>query len=757
MRFSAVVGAALALASCGALALLAAAQTAAAQTATNDERAYVADELCRDCHQAEFDDWMASHHSHAMAPAMPENVLGDFENARFTHDGVTTLFLRDDTRFYLQTRGLDGLDSEFDVLFAFGYYPLQQYLIALPGGRLQAYDVAWDVEAKKWFKLRPSGATRLGDAGHWSGVDNLWNAACADCHTTNFQKNYDPETGSFASKWSAIDVGCQACHGPGAAHVTWAGGLNETVTHGDAIRGLPFRSGSDEGQDELAVCVPCHSNRQRVSETLGSARALLDEIEPAVLDETLYLADGQMRSPAYVYGSFRQSKEYRAGVSCSDCHLPHSGGLRAEGNALCVACHQESPPERFVGLKSGLYDSPEHHKHPQDSAGALCVNCHMTEALAREIDGRHDHSLRIPRPDLSSRLGVPNACTQCHKQETDRWAAGQLDDWYGTGWRRPHFGEVLHAGRRALPGAAEGLSALIADREQPGIVRATALSLMPRNGGPAAPTAYLTALQDRDPLVRLAALKALRPFTPAQRWAVAAALLRDPLRAVRAAAGRALATVPRKGLTDDDRDALDAAVATYIEVQSLALETLSANLNLAGLYIELGQLAAAEAAFQRALKADPNALAAILPFAVLYMDSGREAEAADLLTAAIERQPEIPALHHALGLIHARRGDAKGATAELRKAAELDPRNPQYKLELAGALVRDGETAAALEQLQDAHFFAPTERKILLALAVVSRDSGKKVEALAYLERLLELDPGDAQARRLLEQIESVE
>lgn len=736
--------------------------------AATDEQAFVADDLCRDCHQPEHDDWLASHHKHAMAPATADTVLGKFDGTHFTYGGVTTLFLHEGDRYYLQTRGPDGLDSDFDVLFTFGYYPLQQYLVALPGGRLQAYDVAWDVTEERWFKLHPEQKARPGAAAHWSGADHLWNTACADCHTTNFQKNFDPDTGSFASKWSGISVGCQACHGPGAAHVAWAGGLNETVVQGDAIKGLPFRSGGEEAQDELVVCVPCHSRRRRISQDQGVSRELLDEILPMLLDEKFYRADGQMRgedrgtedTQAYVYGSFLQSREYQAGVSCSDCHLPHSGGLRAEGNAVCVACHQEAPPGRFETLAAGLYDSPEHHKHPQDSEGARCVNCHMPEVTFRQVDGRRDHSLRTPRPDLSSRLGVPNACTQCHQDQTDRWAAVHLDEWFGTDWRRPHFGEVLHAGRRALPGAMEQLTALIADASQPSIVRATALSLLPRNAEPQSSSetppsaALVNALGDEDPLVREAALQALRPFTPQQRWDVASALLRDPVRAVRIAAGRALAAVSRKDLSLEERMALTEAIAAYVALQKLSLETLEANLNLAGLYVELGQLAAAEAAFVRAMKADPDALAAILPFAALYDDSGRFLEAAALLETAIDRQPENAALHHALGLLLSGQNDSQAATAELRKAAELDPRNPQYKYVLAGALARDGETAAALEQLQDAHFFAPNDRKILVALAVVSKDRGEIPEAIAYAEQLLDLDPSDQQARQLLEQIE---
>ena len=450
-----------------------------------------------------------------------------------------------------------------------------------------------------------------------------------------------------------------------------------------------------------------------------------------------------------------QSREYQAGVSCSDCHDPHSGALRRDGNGLCTECHQESPPDRFAGLQAKLYDDPEHHRHETGSDGALCVNCHMPAKLFRGIDARRDHSFRIPRPDLSSRLGVPNACTDCHQEESDRWASQVLDEWFGRQWRRPHFGEALHAGRRALPGASEELADLIDDSSQPGIVRATAVASLPRNFGPRSPAAYQSALRDADPLIRLAALEALSPFTPERRWEVAAPLLNDPVRAVRMAAGRALAAVPRGSLSRKQRKDLKSAIEDYTQAQRLAEETLEANLNLAGLYTDLNDLEAAEAAYRRALEADPNSLAAILALGALYLDLGRFAETAALFQEAISRQPEAPELRHALGLLNARLGDQRAATAQLRKAVELDPRNPRYKYVLANALARYGDSREALELLRDAHLFAPRDREILFALAIFSRDQGETAEAIAFLEKILDLDPNDEQALTLLQLIEN--
>ena len=52
-----------------------------------------------------------------------------------------------------------------------------------------------------------------------------------------------------------------------------------------------------------------------------------------------YHPDGQVKEEDYVYGSFVQSRMYQSGVTCSHCHDPHGGQLKASGNAVCTQCH----------------------------------------------------------------------------------------------------------------------------------------------------------------------------------------------------------------------------------------------------------------------------------------------------------------------------------------------------------------------------------------------------------------------------------
>lgn len=99
------------------------------------------------------------------------------------------------------------------------------------------------------------------------------------------------------------------------------------------------------------------------------------------------------------------------GVACSDCHDPHSQKLRAPGNAVCAQCH--------LSVK---FDVPEHHRHKPGTKGGECASCHMPTVTYMVVDPRHDHAMRIPRPDLSVKLGTPNACNDCHKDKKPSWA-----------------------------------------------------------------------------------------------------------------------------------------------------------------------------------------------------------------------------------------------------------------------------------------------------------------------------------------------
>ena len=394
---------------------------------------YVADAQCGDCHAKAAEAWRGSHHQRAMEIATAQTVLGDFANAKLTHRGATTAFTQRDGKYYITMEGRDGKPAEFEVKYTFGVAPLQQYLVAFPGGRLQAPTVAWDTEKKRWFALYPNDRHAPDDPLHSTGRYQNWNLMCSECHSTDLRRNYDAKADTYDTKWAEVNVGCQACHGPGSAHVAWAKAAAGKDAKGLDARtlGLVVDFRGNDSRYQVEACAPCHSRRQRLTDGELPGKPFLDNYHPALLREGLYYADGQQQDEVYVWGSFLQSRMYAQGVRCTDCHDPHGLGLKAKGNALCAQCHQPAGNARFPTLAKKDYDTEAHHHHPPGSPGASCANCHMPAKNYMVIDARPDHSFRVPRPDLTVKIGTPNACNGCHDRKTPQWAADAVAQWYG--------------------------------------------------------------------------------------------------------------------------------------------------------------------------------------------------------------------------------------------------------------------------------------------------------------------------------------
>jgi len=638
---------------------------------------HVPDGECLACHADQARLWTGSKHQRAMQSATPDSVLGDFADARFTGKGEAAHFLRRGDAFQVATAGADGQRAQFPVTHTFGIRPLQQVLLPQPGGRLQAFTIAWDTERKTWFSLYPEGANPPGSTLHWSGRYQNWNLMCGECHTTAYRKGYDDATDSYRTTWAEANVGCQACHGGGRAHtesaraVAAAGQGTPTPTANRALAGA---------HPQVDQCAACHARRTRLVEDAVAGAPLLVQFMPDNLRADLYHADGQQREEVFEYGSYRQSRMYQAGVACTDCHDPHSGERRAEGNALCTACHNDAPDRvRFPGLRAKNYDGAEHHFHTAGQAGSQCVDCHMPSRNYMVVHGRRDHAIRIPRPDLSAKLGTPNACQDCHADRSAEWAAEAISRHFGPRSHPPHYGEILAAARRGEAGATQPLLALTTDLAQPAIVRATAVEALAALGSTSVPPA---TLHDPDPVVRATAAATFATRPADERLALLPALLSDPLRAVRIAAARGLASIDEEQLTTGQRPQLHAGLAAFVAAQQAMADMPSAQLNLASLASTRHDPAGAERHYRRALTQDPQVQAARLGLATLLAGSAREDEAERVLREGLAHSAQPGELHFALGLLAGQRQDWAKAAHELRAAAALMPDHPRVRRNL---------------------------------------------------------------------------
>ncbi|MEN8149798.1 MAG: tetratricopeptide repeat protein [Planctomycetota bacterium] len=711
---------------------------------------YVGREACAPCHEEEDRAWKGSHHDLAMDLATDETVLGDFDDAEITHFGVTSKFYRRDGGFFVETQGPDGKMAEFPIEYVFGVTPLQQYLVPFPGGRYQVLQICWDARpeadgGQRWYHIYPDDPMPPGDVLHWAGPNMTWNYVCAECHSTDLRKNWDLGKREYATAWNEIDVSCEACHGPGSAHVEWV-----AATEGLAEKPVDWRTRTkmlapSRGREQIEVCARCHSRRVPISAEADylHGKPLLDTHRLSLLEERLYHADGQILDEVYVYGSFLQSRMFREGIVCSNCHDPHSMRTYRTGNALCNRCHD-----------AGEFDTPKHHFHEDGKEGSLCVECHAPETTYMVVDPRRDHSFRIPRPDLSDRLGTPNACNGCHDDQTNEWSVEYVKKWYGEDRRKEvHYGEALHAGREGLPGASDRLKELISDRTQPAIARATALDLLRRRSGAKVPPVIRRALSDEDALVRAAAVRALEGFPASQVADLGLPRLSDPVRLVRIEAARILATVPSGRLSARQRKALAAAVGEYVASEVVNSDRGASHTNLGNFHAGRGDAVSAERAYRTAISVEPGLTQPYANLADLLRTLDRDAEGEKVLREALTIRPDDAAIHHALGLLLVRRGRPENALVSLERAAALLPDNARFTFVYAVALDSTGRSDRAVTVLTEALDRHPTDPQILSALATMLRDRGRLAEAIVMATRLVKVAPEDRNAQVLLQQL----
>ena len=731
---------------------------------------YVGKNSCNDCHPKETELYKGSHHDLAMQEANSDTVLGNFNNVTFSYNNITSRFFQRDGRYFVHTDGSNGELADFEIKYTFGITPLQQYLIEFPGGRLQALSITWDSRSRaaggqRWFHLYPDEKIDFTDELHWTGNNQNWNYMCAECHSTGLEKNYDLDSISYHTEWIEIDVTCEACHGPGSRHVELAREQPPADLAAVAGAGLPvvfnptrqdqwiFKDNSAIANLDtvrttdlqLDTCARCHSRRTTIDSKAVYGKPLHDTHSVSLLEPGLYHPDGQVDDEVYIYGSFVQSKMYAAGVNCSDCHDPHSARLRIDGNGLCGQCH-----------RAELFDSVQHHFHKAGTDSAQCINCHMPAKNFMVIDNRHDHSFRIPRPDLSIKTGSPNPCNQCHQDESPQWAVAAIKQWYGKVIYDFHFAEALAAARANEPDAAVKLLRVVDDTGLPAIVRATAMTHLGAYLGPDNIQSALTGLNSTDALLRSASLSALAGLSYADRLPVMEELLADPVKSVRLNAARLLAPFYKNNLPQEQKLLLDAVLEEYIDAQLENSDRAYANVNLGNLYIDLQRYAMAESAFKRAVREESNFLPAYLNLAELHRLQGQEAQAESALRQGIDQNPRAALLYHALGLALVRQNKHAEALTHLKKATNLAPEDARFGLVYGIALNSLGNATEALSILTAVYQKHPSNRDLVLTLATIHRDIGNFEAANDYAWQLVQLSPAnDPQAAELLKAIQN--
>jgi len=723
---------------------------------------YVGAEECAGCHQPEMVQWSGSHHDWAMKVATAETVLGNFDNVTFSHQGILSTFTRNDGAYYVRTQGANGKYQTFKIDYTFGVEPLQQYLIKFEDGRMQALTTAWDSRpeqqgGQRWYQLMPDDMGAPGESLHWTGAYYNWNSRCAECHSTGLEQNYSMATDTYATTWSEANVACESCHGPGSEHSKWAKSgkqgdhnglqvqysqkLNWVIAEGASVAN-PLGDPHSGATTEIESCAACHARRSKISSApinnYSGDKSFLDHYQLQTLGQGLYHADGQIEDEVYVYGSYLQSKMYQRGVSCSNCHNPHSLELKAEGNELCSGCHAPQ-----------TYDTPRHHHHQQaDSAGAQCVNCHMPATVYMGVDARRDHSMRVPRPDVTAQIGAPNACNMCHTDRAPQWSISAIESWLGKNVAKPELvAQAIFAGRTAAPDANQLLIDLANDATVNDMARATALGLLANHPNAISYGAIQQQLKSDKPLLRIGALSALEFLPLQQRWQDVSPLLNDPVRSVRFAATKLLIGIG--DLNSPQQAELDGHVESYIAALMVNADMPNGQLNLALAYLAQGSMVKAEQAYGHALKLDPKSIPAMLNLADLYRIQGRQDQALSQLLRAQALSANNATVLFSLGLAQIRSKQLANAMISLKKASTLAPEVTRYSYVYGVALNAQGRSQEAIKVMIDALARDSQNRDLLFALATINRDLGRLEDARGFAQRLVVAFPQDRAALQL--------
>jgi len=738
-----------------------------------DSLVFVGRQACMDCHKKEYNLWQDSHHDLAMQIVNDTTVLGNFNDASFTHFGITSKFYKKEGKYYVYTEGSSGNLEEFEIAYVFGVSPLQQYLVAFPGGKFQVLPLCWDTRpqsagGQRWFHIYDQEQIKSNDVLFWTRMNQNWNYMCAECHSTNLRKDYDSQTETYHTSYSEIDVSCEACHGPGSDHIAWAkqyekekrvavkGNMGLKVRLKDLNDGVWVFNDMEKGSAErtvpvssdiqIEVCARCHARRSALTDDYIYGEPFLNTHRVPPLEEAFYHHDGQIKEEVYVYGSFLQSKMYQKGVVCSDCHEPHSTKVYIHDNSLCFRCHLQQK-----------FDTKEHHFHKPDDRGGSCMDCHMPETTYMVVDPRRDHSIRIPRPDLSKKIGSPNACNQCHQDKTIQWSIDAMRKWYGAKLEnRPHYGIVFHQARSGHPQSIEQLIQIINDETQPNMVKATALTILGRYSGEPLLEVFQRVLSDKDPLIRMAAVSSLDFLSIEDRFTMARHLLQDPVKSVRLRATYTLSQTPRNVMTNFDVAVLETALSEYVETQIFNADRPSAYVDLGVVQLNRGNQREAEEAYRKAITIEPAYAYSYVNLADLYRQQGRDVEGEKLLREALTYNPGSAEIYHALGLLLTRQKRRAEAIEAFYKATTFAPENVTLRYYYALAIMETGQVAEALDVLEEAHKINVYDTNIIFALVTINRDQKNLNDALKYAKILYELAPQSPRVQQLLAQIESM-
>jgi len=671
-----------------------------------DVSGFVGSSTCIDCHKEQFNKWQGSHHDLAMQVANDSTVLGDFNNVEVKIDGVAYFFFKKENDFFVKIKEIDSSETDYKITYTFGVTPLQQYLVDFDKGKKQVLRVTWDVIKKVWYHQYKGDTIEPHDWLHWTRGAQNWNTMCAECHSTNLEKNYIVDQDAFNTTYSSINVSCESCHGPAGKHVNWAKN-NPNSNHKYILTGT-------NQKEQLNLCASCHARRMKLTPNLEAGTSFEDQYMIQNLSTNFYHGDGQIEEEDYVYGSFMQSKMFAEGVKCTDCHDSHSLTLKFQGNKLCLQCHEPKD-----------YDTKNHYFHEENTEASLCINCHMTGKNYMGNDFRRDHSFRIPRPDQSEKYGTPNACIGCHKDKSNQWATEAINNWYGK-TRQAHFSDALLLSSQNNLSTTERLQldTFINDLDYPEIARATVIeNLSYRNQNQY--SSLLKSLNDSSAIVRYNALLKFRNLTLPERTSIALKHINDSIKLVRIGAAQLLIDVDESSLSALDKVGYNNS-RNELETMLYSNADFSVGrLQLGDYYFQKKDINTAIKHYKMALEKDSLLIPVYSNLATAYSLNNDLENAEKTLNNWILLSPESSRPHFLKALLNFEMNKNEDAIAELKIAIQLDPNDTRSMYNLATYYFQDKKDLNLAETyIKTALKIEPTNQDYKYLLALIYKDQG---------------------------------
>ena len=682
-----------------------------------DMEGYLGDGSCTSCHEEELNVWQNSHHDLAMQEVSAQTVLGNFDSIKASIDGVNYLFYRKGVDFYVHVKEIDGSENDYKIAQVFGVTPLQQYLVNFPKGRKQVLRVTWDSIENKWFHQYAGDSITVNDWLHWTNGAQNWNTMCAECHSTNLKKDYLVEKDSFHTTYSSINVNCESCHGPGEKHVQWANA-------GEKEGNMWVIMGNDQ-TTQLNMCAPCHARRMKLTKDLEPGKQFENQYMVQNISSDFYHEDGQILEEDYVYGSFLQSKMHAQGIKCGDCHNVHSLELKFDGNTLCLQCHVPD-----------TYNSPKHHFHKEDTEASQCINCHMTGKYYMGNDFRRDHSFRIPRPDQSVTYGSPNACSECHSDKSEKWAADWVVTWYGEE-RQAHFSDyLLLSNQEALSQEdRKKLDGFINDLNFPAISRSTVISNLTYSNAEEFKH-LLTALSDSAAIVRYNALMQFRAMSEPDRISIARKHLNDSTKLVRIASVQLLVGYDGSDLSESEKLDMYKAREEMEHMLYSNADFSTGRLQLGDYFLQSNDIKSAIRHYEMALKKDSLLFPIYTNLATAYSIDKQTDKALETLNLWIDKDPDASRPYYLRALLNFELGNNDIAVEDLSMAIALNPQDSRSMYNLSTYYYQNRQFDLAEVQIKDALKIEPQNPEIKYLYALILKEKGQLSKANNIMQEL---------------------